>query len=113
MTKKAWLLGGGFALAALAAAAWLLRPQAQAPAAAPAAAAAQTVTIVRAQARDVPVTIEATGTVVSLNSVDIRPQVSSTVRQVVIKDEKVLKASEEAVMQLATVGRIGNPSYVR
>lgn len=93
MTKKAWLLGGGFALAALAAAAWLLRPQAQAPATAP-AAAAQTVTVVRAQARDVPVTIEATGTVVSLNSVDIRPQVSSTVRQVAIKEGQFVRQGD-------------------
>ena len=94
MTKKAWLLGGGFTLAALAAAAWLLRPQAQAPAATSAAAAAQTVTVVRAQARDVPVTIEATGTVVSLNSVDIRPQVSSTVRQVAIKEGQFVRQGD-------------------
>jgi len=94
MAKKAWLLGAGFALAALAAAAWLLRPQAQAPAAAPAAAAAQTVTVVRAQARDVPVTIEATGTVVSLNSVEIRPQVSSTVRQVAIKEGQFVRQGD-------------------
>ncbi|HEY2977611.1 MAG TPA: efflux RND transporter periplasmic adaptor subunit, partial [Burkholderiaceae bacterium] len=93
MTKKAWLLGGGFAVAALAAAAWLLWPQAQAPATAP-AAAAQTVTVVRVQARDVPVTIEATGTVVSLNSVDIRPQVSSTVRQVAIKEGQFVRQGD-------------------
>ena len=94
MTKKAWLLGAGFALAAVAAAAWLLRTQSQAPAAVPATAAAQSVTVVRAQARDVPVTIEATGTVVSLNSVDIRPQVSSTVRQVAIKEGQFVRQGD-------------------
>ncbi len=57
------------------------------PAASAASASpAQTVTTVRAVQRDEPVTLEAAGTVVSLNSVDVRPQVSSTVREVAIRE---------------------------
>jgi len=41
---------------------------------------------VRAQKRDVDVTLEATGTVSALNSVDIRPQVSSVITQVHIRE---------------------------
>lgn len=57
-------------------------------------AAPLTVTLVAAQQRDVPVTIEATGTVVSLNSVDVRPQVASTVHRVAIHEGQQVKAGE-------------------
>src|SRR5262245_17882555 len=94
MKNKAWVLGGVAALAAVAAAAlWLRSPKADAPVGA-SAPAAQVVTLVRAVARDVPVTVEATGTVVSLNSVDIRPQVSSVVRQVAIKEGQFVRQGD-------------------
>lgn len=47
---------------------------------------AQVVALAVVQQRDVPVNVEAAGTVVSLNSVDVRPQVSSTVREVVVRE---------------------------
>lgn len=50
----------------------------------------QTVGVVIAKAQDVPVRVEASGTVVSLNAVDIRPQIASTVREVLIKDGQML-----------------------
>lgn len=56
--------------------------------------AAQTVSTGLAQQRDVPVVVEATGTVVSLNSVEVRPQVSSTVRSVHIKEGQFVRAGD-------------------
>ncbi|CAN5325540.1 MdtA/MuxA family multidrug efflux RND transporter periplasmic adaptor subunit [soil metagenome] len=47
-----------------------------------------------AQRRDVDVTIEATGTVMALNSVDVRPQVSSLITQVHIKEGQFVKAGQ-------------------
>jgi RND family efflux transporter MFP subunit len=94
MTKKAWALGGVVALAAAVAGALLLRPRVDAAAAGAGQPVAQTVTVVRAQARDVPVTVEATGTVVSLNTVDIRPQVSSVVRQVAITEGQFVRQGD-------------------
>ena len=44
--------------------------------------------------RDVPVQLEAAGTVVSLSSVDVRPQVASTVREVRVRDGQMVRAGE-------------------
>jgi len=59
-------------------------------AAVPAAAAASgppvSVSVVRAQRRDVAVQVEATGTVAALATVDIKPQISSVVTAVHVKD---------------------------
>ena len=52
------------------------------------------VTSVRAQRRDVDVMLEATGTVTALNSVDIRSQVSSVIRQVDIREGQFVKAGQ-------------------
>ena len=49
---------------------------------------------VRAQKRDVDVTLEATGTVSALNSVDVRPQVSSVITKVNIREGQFVKAGE-------------------
>lgn len=54
----------------------------------------QTVGVVAAMRQDVPVRVEASGTVVSLNTVDIRPQVSSIVREVLVKDGQMLKKGQ-------------------
>ena len=69
----------------------------QGGAAAPSAAASGapvSVSTVRAQQRDYDVTLEATGSVTALNSVDIRPQVASTITQVHIKEGQFVKAGE-------------------
>ena len=112
MSNKTWALGAVVVLAAAAGAAYWLRPPAgpasgaatgavqgtAAPAAGPgggaAAAAPQSVTLVRAQQRDVPVTIEATGTVVSLNTVEIRPQVSAMLQQVAIREGQFVRKGD-------------------
>lgn len=52
------------------------------------------VTTVKARQRDVNVQLEATGTVAALNSVDIRPQVSSTIRQVHIREGQSVSAGQ-------------------
>lgn len=48
----------------------------------------------RAQSRDVPVRIKANGTVVALQTVDFRPQITSTVREVHIRDGQNVRAGE-------------------
>jgi len=69
----------------------------------PAASAAQrpasgappvSVTTVKARKRDLDVRLQATGTVVPLTVVDIKPQVSSTVRQVHFKEGQFVKAGQ-------------------
>ncbi|HEY8710873.1 MAG TPA: biotin/lipoyl-binding protein [Burkholderiaceae bacterium] len=62
--------------------------------AASAAGAPVSVTTVRAQKRDVDVTLEATGTVSALNSVDIRPQVASMIIQVHLREGQFVKAGQ-------------------
>jgi RND family efflux transporter MFP subunit len=52
------------------------------------------VTSVRAQRRDVDVMLEATGTVTALNNVDIRPQVSSVITRVDIREGQFVKAGQ-------------------
>lgn len=55
---------------------------------------AQTVTLGTVLKRDLPVDVEASGTVVSLNTVDVRPQVSSTVRSVAIKEGQFVQRGQ-------------------
>lgn len=55
---------------------------------------AQTVTVFTVQQKDVPVTIEATGTVVPLNTVELRPQVSTTVRSIAIREGQFVKKGD-------------------
>ncbi|PTT88851.1 efflux RND transporter periplasmic adaptor subunit [Pelomonas sp. HMWF004] len=74
------------------------KADAEAAAAAPAAAAsappAQNVTVIQVQQADVPVSIEASGTVTALQSVDLRAQTTSTVAQVLVKDGQTVKKGE-------------------
>src|ERR1035437_4181591 len=55
---------------------------------------AVTVTTVRAQQRDLPVVLTATGTVMPLTTVDIKAQVNSVVDKVHIRDGQFVKAGE-------------------
>jgi RND family efflux transporter MFP subunit len=52
------------------------------------------VTLATAQKQDVPVTVQVNGSVVSLNSVDLRPQVTNTVREVHVKEGQFVKAGQ-------------------
>jgi RND family efflux transporter MFP subunit len=53
-----------------------------------------TVTTVKVQKRDMSVTLRATGTVVPLTSVDVRPQVTSTIAKVHFKEGQFVKAGQ-------------------
>ena len=53
------------------------------------------VTTVAVQKRDVDVMLDATGTVTALNSVDIRPQVASTITKVHIKEGQFVTAGQQ------------------
>lgn len=71
------------------------------PAAAPASAAASapaggpaSVTIVKAQKKDLNVTLKASGTVVPLNVVDVRTQMNSTIKSVHFKEGQFVKAGQ-------------------
>ena len=52
------------------------------------------VSSVRAQQREVDVVLDATGTVTALNSVDVRPQVSSTIMKVHIREGQFVKQGQ-------------------
>ena len=52
------------------------------------------VTLVTAKTRSLPVLLEATGTVVPVSSVDVRPQVSSVVTQVHVREGQFVRAGE-------------------
>ena len=67
---------------------------AAAPDAAASGAAPVSVATVRALAKDVDVVLEATGTISALNSVDIRPQVSSVITKVEIREGQYVKAGQ-------------------
>ncbi len=68
-------------------------PAAGASAAAPAGPPVS-VTTVKAQQRDLPVLITATGTVAALSSVDVRPQTTTLVTQVHVKEGQFVKAGQ-------------------
>jgi RND family efflux transporter MFP subunit len=52
------------------------------------------VTLATAEKQDVPVTVQVNGSVVSLNSVDLRPQVTNTVSAVHVKEGQFVKAGQ-------------------
>ncbi|MGJ7510636.1 efflux RND transporter periplasmic adaptor subunit [Variovorax sp. GT1P44] len=52
------------------------------------------VTLAAAKKQDVPVTVQVNGSVVSLNSVDLRPQVTNTVKDVHVKEGQFVKAGQ-------------------
>ena len=67
---------------------------ASAPAGAASAPPAQNVGVVQVRQADVPITVEASGTVTALQSVDLRAQTTSTVAQVLVKDGQSVKKGE-------------------
>jgi RND family efflux transporter MFP subunit len=83
-------------VAALAAAAggWWLSRQGKAPQAAAKGGGAIPVTVAAVERRDVPVRLRSNGTVVALQSVDIRAQITSTVREVHIREGQSVAKGE-------------------
>ncbi len=59
-----------------------------------ASAPAQVVGVVKVQQADVPITVEASGTVTALQSVDLRAQTTSTVAQVLVKDGQSVRKGD-------------------
>ena len=89
--------GGGQGNAAAGDAASAAAAGASGAASGPAAAASAppvSVTLVRAQKRDMPVLLEATGAVAPLSSVELRPQMTSVVTQVHIREGQFVRAGE-------------------
>lgn len=85
--RRALALGAvAFAVLAALGAWWLARQDKAPQAAAKGGAAAVPVTVATVERRDVPVRLRANGTVVALQSVDIRAQITSTVREVHIRE---------------------------
>lgn len=58
------------------------------------ASAPALVTLAKAGKQDVPITVQVNGSVVSLNSVDLRPQITNTISQVHVKEGQFVKAGQ-------------------
>ena len=88
------------AVAIVGASAWYLRAAGEPPASAGAGAksgagqAPTVVNVVKPQRRDVPVVLQSNGTVTSFSSVELHPQITSTIRKVHIKEGQFVKAGE-------------------
>ena len=63
-------------------------------AAAPGQGAAALVTLAKATQQDVPLVVQVNGSVVSLNSVELRPQVTNTLREVHVKEGQFVKEGQ-------------------
>ncbi len=103
MKKNVAVALGGVLIAAVALGWWSMSGDksaaqtAKAPGAkggAPAGGAPALVTLATAKKQDVPVTVQVNGSVVSLNSVDLRPQVTNTVSAVHVKEGQFVKAGQ-------------------
>ena len=88
-----WFAGAAIILAVLGVGWWLGKSKSQ-EAQAKRAPQAIAVMTARAEARDVPVTLTANGTVTALQSVDLRSQVTSTVREVHIREGQNVNKGE-------------------
>jgi RND family efflux transporter MFP subunit len=87
MSRRAVVVSAGALVLLAALGGWWLSKQERSPqAAAKAGAAAVPVTAATVERRDVPVRLRVNGTVVALQSVDIRAQITSTVREVHIRE---------------------------
>lgn len=97
MKKASWVGAVVLGLVVVGGGAWWFkssRPGA-APSAKPAGAGMpQTVTVFSARQQDLPVTIEASALVVALNSVELRPQFSTTVRSVAVKEGQFVRKGD-------------------
>lgn len=97
MKKSAAFALAGVLIVAVAGGWWRMsgdRPTAKDAKSANAGPPAALVTLATAEKQDVPVTVQVNGSVVSLNSVDLRPQVTNTVSAVHVKEGQFVKAGQ-------------------
>ncbi|MCY1202995.1 Multidrug resistance protein MdtA precursor [compost metagenome] len=97
MKKSAAFALAGVLIVAVAGGWWRMsgdRPAAKDAKSANAGPPAALVTLATAEKQDVPVTVQVNGSVVSLNSVDLRPQVTNTVSAVHVKEGQFVKAGQ-------------------
>ena len=93
--RRRWpWIAGALAIAAAIAAWWWLGNGKSQQAQAKRAPAAITVVTSRAEARDVPVKLTANGTVAALQSVELRSQITSTVREVHIREGQTVQKGD-------------------
>jgi len=93
-SRRRWLVVGAVCLVIAAVVGWRLGSKATAAKGARKAAGPVAVVTALAEARDVPVRLAANGTVTALQSVDLRSQVTSTVKQVHIREGQSVRAGE-------------------
>ncbi|MCI3207325.1 MULTISPECIES: efflux RND transporter periplasmic adaptor subunit [Pandoraea] len=89
--RRRWVVGLLAIVVIAGAVVWLRSRGAQAPVK---TAAAPSVTAATVEVRDVPVRLIANGTVTARQTIDVRPQISSTIRQVHIKEGDFVKAGQ-------------------
>ncbi|PBI91314.1 Multidrug resistance protein MdtA precursor [Variovorax boronicumulans] len=97
MKKSAAFALAGVLIVAVAGGWWRMlgdRPAAKDAKSANAGPPVALVTLATAEKQDVPVTVQVNGSVVSLNSVDLRPQVTNTVSAVHVKEGQFVKAGQ-------------------
>lgn len=97
MKKTAAFALAGVLIVAVAGGWWRMsgdRPVTKDAKSASAGPAAALVTLATAERQDVPVTVQVNGSVVSLNSVDLRPQVTNTVSAVHVKEGQFVKEGQ-------------------
>ncbi|BEP57492.1 MdtA/MuxA family multidrug efflux RND transporter periplasmic adaptor subunit [Variovorax sp. V118] len=97
MKKSAAFALAGVLIVAVAVGWWRMsgdRPAAKDAKSANAGPPAALVTLATAEKQDVPVTVQVNGSVVSLNSVDLRPQVTNTVSAVHVKEGQFVKEGQ-------------------
>ena len=96
LSAGVWFSRSHVAVAAAATAASGVTSTGSAPGASASAVvpAAQSVTVLPVQRRDVPVIVEAPGTVVPLQTVELRAQVSGVVREVLVREGQAVRRGE-------------------
>ena len=82
------------AVAIVGASAWYLRAASAPPVGAGAGQPPTVVNVIKPVRRDVPVVLQSNGTVTALSSVELHPQITSTIRKVHIKEGQFVKAGE-------------------
>ncbi|HTH78304.1 MAG TPA: efflux RND transporter periplasmic adaptor subunit [Ramlibacter sp.] len=93
-SKKSLLAAAACAVVLIAGAVWWLRAPAPKPSDSAAKSAGVLVTVTVAGKEDIPVNVVVNGNVVSLNSVDVKPQVSNVVEKVHVREGDVVHAGQ-------------------